>query len=489
MKQNCTSNTAQNVKLLDMNDIAQHNTKDDCWLVLYNNVYNLSSYIKVHPGGSDIILKYGGKDATGIFATIHSESMLLEILPKKCYIGKVDVATIKQHHIVINDTQQQKRASLPPLNKFINIKDFEQNAATLLQGTRPYSHIFGGSFDEITMRENTTYFHKIFLRPNVMVDVSNINMKTRLFGAYETSFPCYLSSTGLSGLAHPDADCALINAAKHKDIYFMLSTFPTKSMQDIYNECVDDSHDTLYKNTVLLFQAYILKDRNKTKQLIEKAVKYGFCKILCVTVDHPCLGKRERDQRGYSNSKGMAHSPASLISEALNWNDLVWIKEFVQEMNVKYDVKKGGIKLVLKGIQSRWDAYKYGLDGIIVSNHGGRQLDFSRASIQVLIEVMDELKKIGAENKIEVYMDGGIRRGSDIFKAIALGATAVGIGRAALFGLTCYGQKGVQKVVQILKNELGITMKLMGTPTIADIRENMYRKQNMLVINDMISKL
>mmetsp|Transcript_62870 Transcript_62870/g.99811 ORF Transcript_62870/g.99811 Transcript_62870/m.99811 type:complete len:485 (+) Transcript_62870:24-1478(+) len=477
------------MKVYDMKEVCKHTTEQDCWMVLYNRVYNLSSYLGLHPAGKEILLQYAGKDATQIFQTIHSEPILRTLLPKDCLLGKIAVDSIEPHHKAIDKSLHRKRANIAPLAKLINIFDFEQNAAKILAGSRAYNHIFGGACDEITLRKNATFFNKIYFRPKVMVDVSNISMECKLFGLYPCSFPLFLSTTGLAGLAHPDAECALINAAKREHIYFCLSTFPSKSFDEIARDCVDAD----YKDNCLMFQAYILKDRARIEELIENAVKHGFCKILCITVDHAVGGKRERDMRGFQSHAGIAKHLAPMISDALNWSDLQWIKQFVQELSVKYAVRSG-IKLVLKGIQSGWDAinaYKHGVDGIIVSNHGGRQLDYSRASMQVLIEVMRDLKRIDAADKLEVYMDGGIRRGSDIFKALAVGAKAVGIGRAALWGLTCYGQEGAQRVIQCLRNELEITMKLMGVTSIEEIRANMYKHadNNMLIVDDIVCRL
>jgi len=154
----------------------------------------------------------------------------------------------------------------------------------------------------------------------------------------------------------------------------------------------------------------------------------------------------------------------------LNWKDIPWFRSITK------------MAIVLKGVQCAEDAIlavEYGCDAIILSNHGGRQLDFARSGVELLIEVMEALRSVGAENKIEVWIDGGIRRGSDIFKALALGAKAVGVGRPILYGMAAFGQEGIEKVIQILKNELSMTMKLMGAASISDIKPSMAIIKNL----------
>jgi L-lactate dehydrogenase (cytochrome) len=201
-------------------------------------------------------------------------------------------------------------------------------------------------------------------------------------------------------------------------------------------------------------------------------------------VDAPGFGRREKDMRLKSISlnshmqkgtttkrdQGYAKSLSSFIDPSLNWSDIAWFRSITK------------MPIILKGIQCSEDALlavHHGCDGIILSNHGGRQLDFARSGIEILAEVMDALRINGYENKLEVWIDGGIRRGSDIFKALALGAKAVGIGRPMLYGLASYGQEGVERVIEMFKEELENTMRLMGTPTLKDILPSMVITKNL----------
>lgn len=192
---------------------------------------------------------------------------------------------------------------------------------------------------------------------------------------------------------------------------------------------------------------------------------------LFITVDAPMLAKREKDMRlkftsapsrvqqqtsnSMDRSKGAAKALSSFIDPSLCWDDLKWFRSVTS------------LPIVLKGIQTAEDAilaYDHGCQGIVLSNHGGRQLDYARSGIEVLPEVMDALRSIGADKKMEVYVDGGIRRGTDVAKALALGARAVGVGRPFLYAMGSYGQEGVEHAIQLLKDELETAMRLLGAP-------------------------
>jgi L-lactate dehydrogenase (cytochrome) len=226
------------------------------------------------------------------------------------------------------------------------------------------------------------------------------------------------------------------------------------------------------------------KDRELTKTVVQKAENLGF-KALFITVDAPQLGRRERDMRNKAKmsanvqtkqkekiptSQGTTRAISSFIDPSLAWKDMPWFKSITK------------MPIILKGIQTGEDAiraYETGMDGCVVSNHGGRQLDYTRSGIEMLVEIMDALNSIGADlDKFTVLVDGGFRRGSDLFKALALGAKAVGLGRPTLVGMAAYGEEGVEKVVQIFKDEMEMHMRLMGTPTIADMTPDMVITRN-----------
>jgi 4-hydroxymandelate oxidase len=273
-------------------------------------------------------------------------------------------------------------------------------------------------------------------------------------------------------LAHQDGEVATALAASQAGVGMVLSTFSTKSMEEVATVC----HKT-NPTAPLWFQLYIHKDRGLTRALIEKACASGY-KALCLTVDAPVLGCRERDKRNqFTLPSGLELANLTTISElnipiqqgesglftyfaeqldpAVTWQDLEWLQSL------------SSLPLVVKGILRGDDATRavdYGAKGIIVSNHGGRQLDGAIATLDALTEVVSAVN-----NRAEVMVDGGIRRGVDILKALALGAKAVLIGRPVLWGLAVGGEAGVAHVIDILRNELDIAMALSGCPSVDKI--------------------
>merc|ERR1719359_1783138 len=247
---------------------------------------------------------------------------------------------------------------------------------------------------------------------------------------------------------------------------------------------MDEIHSARAPGQTQWWQLYVNKDRNLMKEVVQKAERLGF-EALFITVDAPQLGRRERDMRNkakqtanvqgkqkekISTNQGTTRAISSFIDPALNWNDLPFFRSITN------------MPIILKGVQTGEDAvrsYEAGMDGIVVSNHGGRQLDFARSGIEMLVEVMDSLREFGADlDKFTVLVDGGFRRGSDVFKALALGARGIGLGRPTLVGMASYGEEGVEKVIQIFKDEMEMHMRLMGAPTIKDMTPDMVITRN-----------
>jgi len=224
----------------------------------------------------------------------------------------------------------------------------------------------------------------------------------------------------------------------------------------------------------------VRKSQSKSHRNIIRKAEKGGIKALFITVDAPQLGRREKDMRNkfeaespdmhkktgqqVNRSQGTARAISGFIDPALCWDDIKWFKSITK------------LPLILKGVQTAEDAMlavKHGVQGIVLSNHGGRQLDTARSGIEILPEVMAALKSIGATNRIEVFVDGGVRRGTDIFKALALGAKAVGVGRPFLYAMAGYGQNGVERCIQLLRDEFEMCLRLMGAPTLAHIKPEM----------------
>lgn len=442
-----------NNKFISWSEIQKHAKDGDNWVVLYNKVYNLSKFADEHPGGKDIVLQYGGCDATKIFDSIHSKDML-NTLPPDCVLGQIDPSEVPCKLVPAQDEVSSKIVEgKPPISAILNTFDLEAVAKTQMS-KEGWDYYSSGADDEVTLRENHVAFQRIWLRPRVMINVKSIDISASILG-YPCSFPLYISATAMGKLAHSEGEVVMTRAAHSENIIQMIPTLASCSLDELVNAAAPGQ--------VQFFQLYVNSNRAMTEAIVKKAEVRG-CKALFITVDAPQLGRREKDMRNkvthvsnvQSNSeikkdKGIAQALSAFIDPSLSWDDLKWFRSITK------------LPLILKGVQCAEDAVlaaQYGCEGVVLSNHGGRQLDFSRSGIEVLAEVKKALSL--TNYKLDIFVDGGIRRGTDIFKALALGAKAVGVGRPALYGMAAYGQQGVERMIQILKEELTVCMRLMG---------------------------
>tara|TARA_B100000745_G_scaffold43132_1_gene26165 strand:+ start:170 stop:1324 length:1155 start_codon:yes stop_codon:yes gene_type:complete len=377
-----------------------------------------------------------------------------------------------------------------------NVEDFRKLAKKKLPSPI-FHYIDGGSDDEVTLRRNTESFNKCDLVPNVLADVSNIDLSTTVLGQ-KIAFPLFLAATAMHKLYHHHGERATAKAAEKMDTMFGISTMATTSIEEIGK----------LTNGPKLFQLYIHKDRGLTDNLIERCKKAGF-NSMCLTVDTVVAGNRERDHRtGFSTPPRL--TLGSLLSFAMHpqWslNYLFGSKfkleniihmtdkgssidksiidyineQFDPSMNWKdaaYCVKKWGGPFALKGVMSVEDAKRaidIGCTAIMVSNHGGRQLDGSRAPFDQLAEIVDAVG-----DKIEVILDGGIKRGTHVLKALAVGAKACSFGKGYLFALGAGGEKGVEAILQKMKAEINRDMILMGCKSVKDLNRSkiVFRKK------------
>lgn len=316
------------------------------------------------------------------------------------------------------------------------------------------------------MRENHNAFHKIWFRPRVLVDVEKIDMSTTMLGT-KVDMPFYVTATALGKLGHPEGEVILTRGAKKHNVVQMIPTLASCSFDEIMDAAEGDQCQWL--------QLYVNKDRAVTKRIVEHAEKRG-CKGLFITVDAPQLGRREKDMRSkfsdagsnvqstggddVDRSQGAARAISSFIDPSLSWKDIPWFLSITK------------MPILLKGVQCVEDvirAIECGVQGVVLSNHGGRQLDFARSGLEVLAEVMPVLRERGWQDRIEIYIDGGVRRATDIIKALCLGATGVGIGRPFLYAMSAYGLPGVDRAMQLLKDEMEMNMRLIGASKVADL--------------------
>ncbi|KAF9464966.1 cytochrome b2 [Collybia nuda] len=476
---------AQQGKHISGQEVATHNTRQSCWIIVHGIVYDVTEFLDATigaPGGSKIILKYAGKDATFEYEPIHPPDAITTNLPLEKHLGPVDLDTVEKVEIVITDEEKarQERISLrPALDEVLNLHDFEAIAKQVM-ADKAWAYYSSAADDEITNRENHAAYHRIWFRPRILRDVTKVDWSTTILG-HKSSMPLYISATALGKLGHPDGELNLTKAAAKHGVIQMIPTLASCSFDEIV--------DGAAPGQVQFFQLYVNKDRNITKRIVQHAEARGI-KGLFITVDAPQLGRREKDMRmkfeaedpsevskaGSGNvdrSQGAARAISSFIDPGLCWDDLKWFKSITS------------MPLVLKGVQCWEDAlqaYDLNLAGVVLSNHGGRQLDFARSGIEILVEVTMKLKeKRGLtfpNEKFQLYVDGGVRRATDILKAIALGATAVGIGRPFLYAFSAYGPEGMDKALQILQDEFEMNMRLLGAPTLKDVVPSMVDASN-----------
>ena len=345
------------------------------------------------------------------------------------------------------------------LGQLVNIADFARMAAERLDDGL-LGYYAGGAGDERTLAENAAAFARRRLRPRVLVDVSGVDPSTTVLGE-PVSMPVLVAPTALHRMAHPDGEPGMARAAAAAGTIYCLSTLATSRPAEVAAAAPPAPR---------WFQVYCFRDKAVTHALVDEAVEHGFG-ALVLTVDAPRAGRRERDLRTGFAVPADVDMPA--VRAATGSPDCPTPAEFFSLLDLTLDwsivgeLEHRGLPVVVKGIQTAEDAAlacEHGAAGIVVSNHGGRQLDGVAASIDVL---PDAVEAVGG--RAEVYMDGGVRRGTDVLVALALGARAVLIGRPALWGLTVGGEAGALRVLELLRAEVELGLTLLGTPTPADV--------------------
>ncbi|KGO40213.1 Aldolase-type TIM barrel [Penicillium expansum] len=316
----------------------------------------------------------------------------------------------------------------------------------------------GGAMDLITLNENEAAYDRYKIRPRILVNVDKIDTTTEFLGS-NVSLPFGFSPAASMKLAHPDGELATSRAAAKYGLCMGLSSYSNYPLEDVAAQGAGNPY---------VMQMCVLRDRSITLQLLERAEKAGY-KALFLSVDVPVLGKRINEYRNeytipddmsWPNilSHGADHSNRTEYDPSLDWEETIpWLKQ------------NTSLKIWLKGVTSPEDielAIKYDVDGVVISNHGGRQLDGVPSTLDAL-----RVCAPVAKNRIPIAVDGGIRRGSDIFKALALGASFCFIGRIPFWGLAYNGQEGVELAIRILRQELRITMALAGCRTISEIQK------------------
>ena len=349
--------------------------------------------------------------------------------------------------------------------------------ATLAQTVLPQmvlDYYARGAGDEQTLRQNQAAFARLQLRPRVCVDVQHRDLSVHLLGQHHP-FPILIAPMAFQCLAHPQGELATAEAAAALGVPIVLSTMSTQSLEAVAQA---QPHAPRW------FQLYIHRDRTLTQTLVRRAEAAGY-QALCLTVDAPVLGRRDCDQRNQftlpphlqlanlvsiqdlqlppaSGESGLLRYFAEQMDPSITWQDLDWLRSLTT------------LPIVVKGILRGDDAQRavdHGAQGIVVSNHGGRQLDGAITTIEALPDIVAAVGE-----QMDVLIDGGIHRGTDVLKALALGAKAVLVGRPILWGLAVEGPQGVQHVLEILRDELDVALALSGCTTLSDIDVSLVKK-------------
>ncbi|XP_063150715.1 2-Hydroxyacid oxidase 2 [Candoia aspera] len=346
------------------------------------------------------------------------------------------------------------------------LSDFEAYAKKHLPKA-VWDYFAAGADECYTRDDNLMAYKRIYLRPRVLRDMSVVDPRTTILGS-EIDFPVGIAPTGFHGLACPDGEQSTARAAEAMNTCYIASTYSTCSVEEIVAAA---------PTGLRWFQLYLHRKRTFSEQLVRRVDSLGF-QALVLTVDVPYTGKRRNDIRNHyqflnsiqvKNFKGAFEGedhteyglPSGSIDPSVNWNDITWLQSLTR------------LPIIIKGILTKEDAelaVRHGVQGIIVSNHGGRQLDGVISTIAALVEVTTAV-----QGKIEVYLDGGIRTGNDVLKALALGAKCVFIGRPTMWGLAYKGKEGLQEVLKILKDEFCLSMALTGCKNVSKIGRHLVQ--------------
>ena len=380
----------------------------------------------------------------------------------------------------INESTLPQHTTIPRSSRILlNVEDYHQAAKEKLP-KMAYDYYRSGADDELTLQENVAAYRRIKLRPRVFVDVSHHSTNPNscsvslLNGQATCSFPVLIAPTAMHRMADDAGERSTARAAVRANTVMILSTLSTTRVEDVAHEHQQALKEYPTSTSQLWFQLYILKDREFTKRLVHRVEKAGY-RALVLTVDACRFGNREVDHRngfrlpenmqlenlydaGLKEAQGDHVSAlndfiARNLDASLTWSDIQWLRQISQ------------LPIIVKGIMTSEDAQlavQAGVDGIVVSNHGARQVDTTSSTIEVLQEIVTAVRGMQNKKKIDIYIDGGIRRGTDILKALALGADAVLIGRPILWGLAAGGCQGVVDILEVFKREFKLAMMLCG---------------------------
>ncbi|KAJ7264875.1 FMN-dependent dehydrogenase-domain-containing protein [Mycena haematopus] len=463
-----------------LDQVALHNKPTDCWVIIKNHVYDVTEFLQ----GSKVILQYAGRDATSAYEPIHPPDAVEKNLPLSKHLGPLSVSATQtaangqQNRKKTKDELRVEQALLqrPPLGRILSVADMEEVARKVLSH-KAEAYYSSAADDHITLTENARAFSRFFFHPRVMRPAAKCDASTTILG-FKTSIPIFASSAAMAKLGHPLGEVNISKGAATTGIIQLVSSNASMSYAEII-QAVSPSQP-------LFFQLYKYRDDAVAAKRVREVERLGY-KAIFLTVDALVLGNREKDmkspwvmedlERGYPKVHVEDTDEAAATfgtSGALSVHadlDMTWEKTIPWLRSVTK------LPVVIKGIQCVEDAVlaaEAGVHGILLSNHGGRQLEYSLPPIEVLYRLRKQRPDVF--NRLEVYIEGGVQRGTDVLKALCLGATAVGLGRPFLYAQSAYGEAGVVRIVRILEREITSGMRWLGAASIKDLKPEMVER-------------
>ncbi|KAI1376352.1 FMN-dependent dehydrogenase-domain-containing protein [Hypoxylon crocopeplum] len=458
-------------KLISAEEVVKHTTPESCWVVLYGNVYDVTEFLPSHPGGSKIILQLAGRDATEEYDPIHPPGTLEENLKPEAKLGRIDPKTLVQTSNSGAKEEKKDVEGPPPMESLLNLNEIEE-VATKRMPEKAWAYYYSSSDDTFSKLFNNAVYKDILLRPRVFVDCTQCDSSTTLLG-HKVDMPIFVAPAAMARLGHPDGEAGIARACGRFGAMQVISNNASMTPEQV----VADARP----GQVFGWQLYVQNDRAKSEAMLARINRMSDrFKFICLTLDAPVPGKRELDEKqSFKNAVTVASGVKSSgepsrpggggVGQQLFFGtaaDLTW------KITLPWLAQHTHLPIVLKGLQTHEDAFlaaKYApqVKAVILSNHGGRALDTAPPAVHTLLEIRKYCPQVF--DHIEVWVDGGIKRGTDVVKALCLGAKAVGVGRAALFGLGAGGQKGVERTLEILKAETETCMRLLGVQNVSEL--------------------
>ncbi|WOO77062.1 (S)-mandelate dehydrogenase, mitochondrial [Vanrija pseudolonga] len=473
---------------ISLAQLAKHSHSKSLWIAIDGKVYDVTDFLDRHPGGSKILAENGGKDVSKLFHSIHPPTTFDKYIRPDQYVGQLDeesLYTLSKETSEEEQRIQATRDAMFGINSVVSLSDLERLAEAVVP-RHAWAYYSTGADTEAALGENANAFKRVYFRPRTMRDVSNTDTSTTVLGV-KSSIPVYISPTARNGMGHPEVgvrsvtaltsqgEAAVARGAGEAGILQVLSHFASKSLDEVKAAAKDGQQ--------VGYQLYLQPDREQSAEAVREAVKNGAHSIwltvdttivggaLCIIRKSEAhlmqLGKRETERRILAQELSPAPHGQPLnrapldygMSEPkMTWDDIAWIRSLAP-----------GLPVVIKGIGAWEDvvlAYQKGADAVVLSNHGGRQLDFAQPPLKTLYDVHQHAPDTLHQPNFSVFLDGGIRHGTDVLKALCLGAKAVGLGRPAIHAVSAYGSEGVEKMIMILQEEIDIGMKLLGVTSV-----------------------